>query len=161
MTLKFFLELQLRDFLQSNRLAFAGISHMTPDLLGEIFGRLCVNGPLPLRHLLFVSRGFHHAAVNNAHLWTTISLDSLFARHFNERPEQGNRFVEQCLVHSGSLPLRLYIDYSDPEISDPLVCLGALQTFGNPMRSGFERCTSLIWRHNQFLSPGTTEKIVD
>ena len=112
---------------------------MTNDLLGKIFHHLCEAGPLSLRHLLVVSRRFYSAAVNNAHLWTTISLDSLFAHHFRQWPEQGNKFVEQCLLRSGPLPLCLSICYY---VLDPDLLLRLLETFG---WRGFQRCTSFTW----------------
>ena len=116
---------------------------MTDDLLGKIFHHLSEAGPLSLRHLLFVSWRFYFAAVNNAHLWTTISLDSSFFSHFNQRREQGNIFVEHCLLRSGSLPLRLYIAFSVHD--DPTFLLHLLGKFGKPEWRGFQRCTSLTW----------------
>ena len=112
---------------------------MTDDLLGKIFHYLCEAGPLSLRHLLVVSRRFYSAVVNNAHPWTTISLGSLFSDHFHQWPEQGNKFVEQCLLRSDSLPLCLYICY---RVLDPDFLLRLLETFG---WRGFQRCTSLTW----------------
>jgi hypothetical protein len=164
--------LQLRGFLQSKYVTAAGTSHMpddpprkhwpliesaadalinvppdptTDDLLGKILHYLCKTGPLSLRHWLFVSRRFYKAAMNNAHLWTTISLDSSFFYHFHQWPEQGNAFVEQCLLRSGSLPLCLNIDYSDLIAYDPSFLLQPLGTFGNPKWRGSRRLTSLIW----------------
>ena len=131
--------------LQSKRVTIDGITYVTDDLLGRIFYHLCELGPLSLRHLLFVSRRFYSVAVHNAHLWTTISLDSPFVYHFHERPEQGNRFVEHCLHRSGSLPLCLNIDYSDINAHDLIFLLHPLETFGKPEWRAFERCTSLMW----------------
>lgn len=121
---------------------------MTPDLLGRIFSHLCDPGALPLRHLLFVSKGFHDATVNNTHLWASISLDSSFAQYFSQRPEEGNRFIEQCLHRSGSLPLCIYIVYDKAKPDDLTFLLGPLQTLGNPEWKGFERCVSLVWGNN-------------
>ena len=119
---------------------------MTDELLGKIFYHLCESGSLSLRHLLFVSRHFYSATVNNAHLWTTISLDSSFFHYFHQRPEHGNKFVEHSLLHSGLLPLRLYIDSSRFNANDPTFLLPSLETFGKPEWNGFQRCTSLIWK---------------
>ena len=121
-----------------------GFSHMTDDLLGEIFHHLCERGPLSLRDSLFVSKRFYTLAVNNAYLWTTISLDSHFFHHFHQWPEQGIRFVEHCLLRSGSLPLSLYIDYSDIDARTLTPLLHPLETFGKPEWGGFQRCISLI-----------------
>ena len=140
--------LQLRDFLRSKDVAI-GISHITDDLLGEIFYHLCEPGPLSLRRLFFVSRRFHSVAVTNAHLWTTISLDSPFVYHFRQWPEQGNTFVEHCLHRSGSLPLCLNIDYSGLNSHDLIFLLYPLTTFGKPPWRGFERCASLMWKAGQ------------
>jgi hypothetical protein len=122
-----------------------GISRMTDDLLGKIFYHVCDPGPLSLRHLLFVSRRFYSAAVNNAHLWTTISFDSLFYRHFREWPEQGSIFVEQCLLRSGPLPLCLYFDLSALIAHDFTFLTHHLDTFGKPEWRGIQRCTSMVW----------------
>ncbi len=135
-------------------------SHITDDLLGKIFHLLCEPGPLSLRHLLFVSRRFYSVAANNAHLWTTISLDSTFFHHFQQRPEQGNRFVEHCLLRSGALPLCLYFDLSDIQAYNSTFLLPPLATLGKPEWRGFQRCTSLIWdaRHHEAT---TNEMFVD
>ena len=118
---------------------------MPAELLGEIFRHLCERGPLSLRHLLFVSSHFYSVAVNNPHLWTNISLDYPFFHHFSQWPEQGDKFVEQCLFRSGSHPLCLNIDYSDIDAHDHSFLLHPLETFGKPEWRGFQRCTSLIW----------------
>jgi len=116
---------------------------MTDDLLGKIFYHLCEPGPLSLRHLLFVSRRFYYAAVNNGHLWTTISFDSLFARHFHQWPEQGDIFIEQCFLRSGPLPLCLSIDDTDLNEYDSTFCHRPLEIFWKPEWRGLQRCTSM------------------
>jgi len=126
---------------------------MTNDLLGKIFYHLCEPGPLSLRHSLFVSRLFYYAAVTNAHLWTTISFDSLFARHFHQWPEQGDIFIEQCLIRSGSLPLCLFIDITDPNEYDSTFFHHPLETFGKPEWTGLQRCTSMILKNRDFSAP--------
>jgi hypothetical protein len=79
-------------------------------ILGKIFCYLCGDGPLPLRHLLFVSKMFLYAAINNAQLWTTISFDTDFINHFKGRSaKHAKGFIKQCLLHSGELPLSLRI----------------------------------------------------
>ena len=113
---------------------------MTDDLLDKILHHLCERGPLSLRHLLFVSRRFYSVAVNHAHLWTTISLDSTFFEHFYQRPEQTiNKFIESCPLRSGLLPLCLHIDI---DIDSSGFLLHPLDIF---WRKGDQRCTSLIW----------------
>ena len=149
--------LQLRDFLQTQPVTVAGNTHflqfehatgepsrMTDELLGKIFHHLCEPGPLSLRHLLFVSRRFYSVTVNNAHLWTTISLDSSFFYRFHKWPERGSRFAEHCLLRSSSLPLCLYIDESDLSSHEVTFFLPLLETFGKPEWRGFPRLTSLI-----------------
>ena len=158
--------LQLRDFLRSQHEPIdenshmidglvAGHSHllqfepatgeptrMTDDLLSKIFYHLCERGPLSLRHLLFVSRRFYSVTVNNAHLWATISLDSSFFHHFHQWSEQGNRFVGNCLLRSGRLPLCLYLDFSNLSAHEATFLLPPLRTLE---WRDFQRCTSLIW----------------
>ena len=118
---------------------------MTDDLLGKIFYHLCERGPLSLRHLLLVSTRFYSVTVNNAHLWTTISLDYPFFYHFHRWPEQGSKFVEHCLLRSGTLSLCLYIDSTGINAHDSTFLLLPLETFGKPEWRGFQRCTSLKW----------------
>ncbi len=130
---------------------------MTDDLLGKILYHLCEPGPLSLRHLLFVSRRFYFVTMSNAHLWATISLDYSFFHHFHQWPEQGNRFVEQCLLRSGLLPLCLYIDSFGISEDDTTFLLPPLGTFGKPEWRGFQRCTSLIW--NARLHEATTNQM--
>jgi hypothetical protein len=121
---------------------------MTDDLLGKIFYHVCEPGPLSLRHLLFVSRHFYSATVNNAHLWTTISFDPLLYRHFRQWPEQTNIFVEQCLLRSDPLPLCLYIDHSALIAHDITFFTHSLETFGKPEWRGVQRCTSMVWANS-------------
>ena len=118
---------------------------MTDDVLGGIFYHLCERGPLSLRHLLFVSRRFYSVAVNNAHFWTTISLDPPFLVHFRRLPEPGDKFIEQCLFRSGPLPLSLYIDNEDTSDPGATLILHHVETFGRPEWRGFQRCISLTW----------------
>jgi hypothetical protein len=132
---------------------------MTDDLLGKVFYHLCETGPLSLRHLLFVSRRFYLAAVNDAHLWTTISLDSSFCCHFRKLREQGNGFIEQCLLRSRPLPLCLYVNDSNLRRHDITFLLRSLKTFGGPKWRGFQRCTSLIWVDGGHRAT-TTKKIL-
>jgi len=126
---------------------------MTDDILGKIFYHLCEPGPLSLRHLLFVSRRFYSATVNNGRLWTTISLDPLFARHFHRWREQGNIFVEQCLLRSGSLPLCLYIKISRRTAYHSGFLHDFLETFWEPEWRTIQRCTSMIWVKGRDTEP--------
>ena len=127
-----------------------GISRITDSLLFKIFYQLCERGPLSLRHLLFVSRRFHSVVVNNKHLWTTISIDPLFFHRFSQRPEQGDKYIEHCLTLSGSLPLRLHLDYSDTTVFDLAFLRHPLETFWKLGRRGFQRCTSLMWNADSY-----------
>ena len=125
---------------------------MTDELLGKIFHHLCERGPLPLRHLLFVSRRFYSATVNNAHLWTTISLDSPFFHHFRQWPGQGNRFIEHCLLRSDSLPLCLFINCSGLTTNGFIFLLYPLETFAGLGWKGIQRCTSLLmWNADNYI----------
>jgi hypothetical protein len=115
---------------------------MTDDLLGKIFYQLCERGPLSLRHLLLVSRRFYSVAVNNAHLWTTISFDYSFFHHFHKQEQflQAGTFVGQCLLRSSILPLCLYIDYPDRVGDQSTLLYSVLNIIGH---RGFQRCSSL------------------
>ena len=119
----------------------AEISHMTDDLLSEIFYHLCDPGPLSLRHLLFVSRRFYSVVMNSAHLWTTISFDPFFFYHFRLWHEQSHIFVEQCLLRSGSLELCLYIEIG----YHPYLPHHFLEIFWRPEWRALQRYTSMIW----------------
>ena len=121
---------------------------MTPALLGEIFYHLCDKGPLPYCHLLLVSRRFCDAFLNDSRLWTIISLDSLFVHNFKRLPERGDRFVEQCLRRSGSLPLCLSIDLSGLLADDSSLLLRCLKKFRKRESGVPQRYTSLLIRIN-------------
>jgi hypothetical protein len=118
-----------------------GGPQISSDILGKIFFHLCSDGPLPLRHLLFVSKMFFNAAISNAQLWTTVSFDDGFNAHFMRRPvEHAKGFIEQCLLHSGELPLCLRITHQIKVAT----LSGPLETFMNPKYKGAEKCASLI-----------------
>jgi hypothetical protein len=120
-------------------------------VLDKILYYLCSDGPLPLRHVLFVSKAFFYAATNNAQLWTTISIDAAFINHFEGRSAQhASRFVKQCLLQSGELPLCLRIIY--PIHPRMAILRGSLQTLINPKYRGAERCTSLMLQGNRYSS---------
>jgi len=143
-------DVQLGDFLDTGHL-----SRMTSGILSKILCHLCSDGPLALRHLLFASKGLYYAAVNDAALWTTISFDTEFFKHFRRRPvKQANSFTEQCLRWSSSLPLCIRI-FCDDHFDDDL----PLRALSNPKYRGSERCTSLIWDNNR-LGEVTAKKIM-
>jgi len=121
---------------------------MTSGILSMILCHLCSDGPFALRHLLFASKGLYYAAVSDASLWTTISFDGEFFKHFLGRPvEQTKSFTEQCLRWSSSLPLCIRI-VCDRAFAGGLL-RGPLQALSNPKYRGCERCTSLIWYHDE------------
>ena len=114
------------------------------EIFRKILHHLCSDGPLQLRYVLFVSKRLYHAAISDASLWTTISFDHEFFAHFKRRPRyQADRFIEQCLFRSASLPLSLTIQ--PPKCSDQDPLLRHLSSFKNPKYKGLERCFSLIW----------------
>jgi hypothetical protein len=58
--------------------------HSMPfESLDKMFHHLCLNGPLPLRHVLRVSRVFYCEATYHAHLWSSVSPDVQSFDHFN------------------------------------------------------------------------------
>ena len=137
-------DFQLGDFLGTDHL-----SQMTSGILSKILCHLCSDGPLALRHLIFASKGLYYAAVNDASLWTTISFDTAFFKHFWRRPvEQAKSFTVQCLRQSSSLPLCIRLCcYSAVYLRHDRL-LGPLRALRNPKYRGSERCTSLIWDCN-------------
>ena len=142
------LDFQLCNAFDTDRL-------MPPEILSKVLRHLCSDGPLPLRHVLFVSKRFYNAAVNDAFLWTTISFDAVFFSYFRGRSiKQTNNFTKQCLLRSSALPLRLCIH---TEQFGSTYLQGALRILRNPKYKGFERCTSLLWS-NEF--PDLVERIV-
>jgi hypothetical protein len=118
-------------------------------VLSKILSHLCGDGPLTLRHLLFVSKGLYYAAVNDAALWTTISFEAEFFSHFRGRPVMlATSFTEQCLRCSSSRPLCIRILWDDAP--DAELLLGPLQALRNPEYRVSGRCTSLTCYHNGF-----------
>lgn len=135
---------------------------MTSDLLGEIFYHLCDSGPLQLRHLLLVSRHFYDAFMNQFRLWTIISLDVLFAHHFKDRFGHGSRFVEQCALRSGPLPLCFSIDLSGLLTYDWYSLTPLMMMFGDSDGIFYRKCTSLLMRTDANSDSGTrTRKLLE
>ena len=123
----------------------------SPGVLTKILCHLCVDGPLALRRLLFVSRALYYAAISEVSLWATISFDAEFFSHFRGRSiEQAKRFTEQSLRRSRPYPLRIRILCDDAFDSGLLA--GPLQALRNPKYKGFKRCASLIWYHDDWDS---------
>jgi len=149
------------------------------ELLGEIFRYLCLNGPLPLRHALCVSKSFYNAAVHNAYLWSIVSLDVQLFEHFRNRTcDEADAFLEQCLRRSGTLPLHLKIDldglyclyprarhrsFNNPSPTEEfhIQLRRLLQTFGQVDFKALERCVSLVWyqHFNQRLAIAILESL--
>ena len=139
-------DIRRQDFLSSDP-----VLGMPSDVFSKVLHHLCSNGPLQLRYVLFVSKRLYHAAVGDASLWTTISFDVEFFSYFERRPAyQADRFIEQCLVRSASLPLSLSIQAPRHLYGDPL--LRHLSSFKNSKHKGFERCSSLVWSNYIGLS---------
>ena len=116
---------------------------MPLGVLTKILSHLCVDGPLALRHLLFVSKGFYYTAINEASLWTTIPFDAEFIDHFRRRSDkQANSFIQQCLHRSNSRPLYIRILCHDVPGHERIA--GSLQALNDPKYRGYQRCTSLI-----------------
>ena len=129
-----------QDFLRRDR-----VSGMPSDVLSKILHHLCTDGPLELRYVLSVSKRLYDAAVGDASLWTTISFDIVFFAYFKRRPlYQADRFIEQCLSRSASLPLSLSIRAPTRSDGAPLF-FRHLSSFKYSKYKGFERCSSLVW----------------
>jgi len=81
------------------------------ELLGEIFSYVSCDGPLHLRHVLFVCRLWYRSVVNHPELWSKIAVDETFFRRFHRRSMlgRGERFLGLCLSRSGDLPLHLVV----------------------------------------------------
>jgi F-box-like len=81
------------------------------EVLGEIFSYISRDGPLQLRHTVFVCRLWYHSVVNHPKLWCKIALDEAFYRRFPRRPMlgRGEHFLELCVLRSGDLPLHLVV----------------------------------------------------
>jgi hypothetical protein len=81
------------------------------ELLGEIFSYISGEGPLHLRHALFVCRLWHQSVVNHPKLWCKITVDEVFFRRFHHRSMvgRGERFLRLCISRSGDIPLHLVV----------------------------------------------------
>lgn len=138
-------DIRLQDSVGSDR-----VSKMPSDVLSKVLHHLCSSGPFQLCSVLFVSKRLYHAAVDDASLWTAISLDVEFFGHFMWQFKKANGFIEQCLLRSGSLPLSLSIHSPNPHVDDRL--LAYLQPFRDYEYRAFERCSSLelfsTYRHD-------------
>ena len=81
------------------------------ELLGEIFSYISGDGPLHLRHVLFVCRLWYQSVVNHQKLWCKITVDELFFKRFHHRVMvgRGERFLRHCMSRSGDIPLHLVV----------------------------------------------------
>lgn len=81
------------------------------ELLGEIFSYMSGDGPLHLRHVLFVCRLWYQSVVNHPKLWCKITVDESFFRRFHHRfmVGRGERFLRHCISRSGDIPLHLVV----------------------------------------------------
>jgi len=132
------------------------------EILGEIFHYMvCVDGPLSLRHVIFVSKLWYTASVQHPQLWTRIFLDSPFFTYFKDIPISTTcAFLEQCLDRSSSLPLHLRLGCDDLEhfhpspdstldlsVEQPIDrFLYLLEVMTQSDGEHIKRCESLIWR---------------
>jgi hypothetical protein len=81
------------------------------EILGEIFSYISSDGPLHLRHALFVCRLWYQSVVNHPKLWCNIAVDEAFFRrfHYKSMVRRGERFLRLCISRSGDLPLHLVV----------------------------------------------------
>ena len=132
------------------------------EILGEIFHHVvCVDGPLTLRHIIFVCKLWYTASIQHPQLWTRIFLDRPFFTYFKDTPILTTcAFLKQCLDRSGSLPLSLRLGCDDLEEFRPSSestldfsvenfvdrFLHLLEVMKQSDKKHIKRCESLIWR---------------
>ena len=84
------------------------------EMLSNIFSYLASDGPLQLRHILFVARSWHDAAVYSPNLWTTILIDREFYSRFRDDTlTHGEAFIRCCFIRSRDLPIIINVQYQD------------------------------------------------
>ena len=79
------------------------------EILGEVFHHVVYeDGPLALRHIMFVCKLWYIASTQHPQLWTRIFLDGPFFKYFKDTPILSTcAFLQQWLDRSGTSPLHL------------------------------------------------------
>jgi len=121
------------------------------EILSAIFSHLASDGPLQLRHVLFVARSWYNAAVYNPSLWTTILIDrELYSRCRDGRLAHGEAFIRCCFIRSRDLPIIINVQYQDEKVSFTHLSKAFLSTvigrlLGSVDHCHTKRCKALTW----------------
>ena len=85
------------------------------EILGEVFHHVVSGeGPLGLRHIMFVCKLWYTASIQHPQLWTRILLDGPFFIYFRDTPISSTCAVlQQWLDRSCALPLHLHLGCDD------------------------------------------------
>ena len=127
-------------------------NHSLPfEILTEIFSHLTSDGPLQLRHVLFVARSWYNAAVYSPNLWTAILIDREF--HLRCRDgwlAHGEAFIRCCFTRSRDLPMTISVKYQDERAQDEPLTGAFLSTvigrlLGSVDHCHTKRCKALTW----------------
>jgi len=129
----------------------SNIHSLPSEILTEIFSHLTSEGPLQLRHILFVARSWYNAAVYSPNLWTTILIDrEFYLRCQDGWLAQGEAFVRCCFTRSRDLPIIISVQYQyEQALFGPLneaflsTVIGRL--LGSVDHCHTKRCKALTW----------------
>ena len=134
------------------------------EILGEVFHHVVLgDGPLGLRHIMFVCKLWYTASIQHPQLWTRIFLDGPFFKYFKDTPILSTcAFLQQWLDRSGTSPLHLRLGCDYLYEFHPSVQSGLDRSVENPVRRfilllavmkksdkvHIKRIESLVWRND-------------
>ena len=133
------------------------------EILGEVFHHVVRGeGPLGLRHIMFVCKLWYTASIQHPQLWTRILLDDPFFIYFRDTPILSTcAFLQQWFDRSGALPLHLHLGCDDlhnfcPSSHSPLDFsvenptdrfARLLEVMKKSDKVHIKRTESLVWRN--------------
>jgi len=135
------------------------------EILGQVFHYVVyADGPLALRHIIYVCKLWHTASLQHPRLWTRIFLDGPFFIYFKDTPISSTcAFLQQWLDRSGTLPLHLRLGCDDlhefyPSSHGPLDLSSVehptgrfarlLEVMKRSDKRHVKRAESLVWRRH-------------
>jgi hypothetical protein len=128
----------------------SSVHSLPPELLGKTFSYLSSDGPLQLRHALFVCHFWYNTIIRHPKLWSTIKIDQeFFARFPRELSVRAETLTRLCFERSSPVPLHITLDdFLDPKDSreatmERMALVSRMLGVGNPAH--IQRCVSLSW----------------
>jgi hypothetical protein len=120
------------------------------ELLCEIFSPLASQGPLQLRHALFVCKHWYNIIVSDKKLWSTIIIDVETVYRFRLSSieaefSRARAYIRACLDRSAPLPLDVTLSPPLEDTNGVRCCSVVDDLFNSGEPRHIQRCKSLSW----------------